>query len=55
MDSLALNSASNLHEFLKWVSERNLHVPRTELEFMLGISAIEPDEEDEWDDEEFWR
>lgn len=35
-------------EMLKWISERNRHVPATDLAFMLGIPL--PDEEENDDD-----
>lgn len=34
---------------LKWISERNRHVPASDLAFMLGVSPLEPDDE-EYDD-----
>lgn len=34
-------------EMLKWISERNRHVPATDLAFMLGVSLLEPDDEDD--------
>lgn len=34
-------------EMLKWISERNRHMPATDLAFMLGVSPQEADDEDD--------
>jgi len=33
-------------DMLRWVSERNMHVPLTDLAFMLGMNEELPDMED---------
>lgn len=40
-------------EMLKWISERNSHIPMSELRFMVGIPPFGPDDEDEWGDDDW--
>ncbi|ATX80934.1 hypothetical protein Ga0123462_0055 [Mariprofundus ferrinatatus] len=54
MAPLTLDPSSARYEFMKWVSERNAHIPVTELEFLICFSPLGPDDEDDWD-EDNWR
>jgi len=48
----ALNPASARFEFLKWVSERNAHIPISEMEFLIGLPSFElGGDDDEWGDD----
>ena len=38
-------ATSNWQEFLKWVSERNVHISVPDLEFMLGIRPTKTEKE----------
>jgi len=46
----ALNPSSARFEFMKWVSERNAHIPMSELEFLIGIPPFGCEDDDEWED-----
>jgi len=45
-----LNPASARLEFMKWVSERNAHIPMSEVEFLIGIPPYGGEDDDEWED-----
>jgi len=51
---LDLNIDGDRLELLKWVSERNSHIPMSELKFLVGIPPFGLDEEDEWGDDDGW-
>ena len=54
MSLLGLSMDGERLELLKWVSERNSHIPLSELKFLVGIPPFDP-EEDEWgDDDDDW-
>lgn len=36
-----MDLARNHSALLKWISERNTHIPRADLEFLLGISPAD--------------
>jgi len=40
------NSAAARMEFLKWVSERNADIPVSDIEFLMGMSPLENDDEE---------
>ncbi len=48
MDALVMPVRGERLEFLKWVSERNTHIPLSLLEFLIDTPYV-PDE-DEFDD-----
>lgn len=53
-----LNTTATPVEMLKWLSERNLHIPKEELAFMLGIHYCEekpadPYEPFDFDDDDY--
>jgi len=35
-----LDITSDRFELLKWISERNAHIPMSDLEFLMGISSF---------------
>lgn len=52
------NTSATPTEMLKWLSERNHHIPKEELAFMLGIQLGEtgpsdPDEPFDFDDGDY--
>lgn len=53
MSLLDLNIDGDRMEMLKWISERNSHIPMSDLKFMIGIPPFGPDEEDEWGDDDW--
>lgn len=53
-----LDTTATPTEMLKWLSERNHHVPKEELAFMLGIrlsgnDPVEPCDPFDFEDEEY--
>jgi hypothetical protein len=44
MTTLAMHPESERLEFLKWVSERNAHIPMSLLEFLIDIPADHSDD-----------
>ena len=42
-DELKLDSTQ--FEFMKWVSERNAHIPMSEMEFLIGIPPFGNDDD----------
>ncbi|WP_161595164.1 hypothetical protein [Mariprofundus erugo] len=36
-----MDLARNHSELLKWISERNAHIPQADLEFLIGISPVD--------------
>ena len=53
MSLLGLSIDGDRMEMLKWVSERNSHIPISELKFLVGIPPFDPDEDDEWGDDDW--
>lgn len=53
MSLLGISLDGDRMEMLKWISERNSHIPISELRFMVGIPPFGPDEEDEWGDDDW--
>ncbi len=53
MSLLNLNMDADRMEMLKWISERNTHIPMSELRFLVGIPPFGPDEEDKWGDDDW--
>ena len=51
MTTLALDPRSDRFEFLKWVSDRNAHIPMSELEFLLDIGGPLDEENGDWTDD----
>jgi len=51
MTALAIHPRGETLEFLKWVSERNTHIPISMLEYLIDVPPYIPD--DEFDDEDF--
>ncbi|WP_167632038.1 hypothetical protein [Mariprofundus ferrooxydans] len=41
-----LETKTERFELMKWISERNAHIPMSDLAFLMGISAFE-DQHDE--------
>ncbi len=51
---VSLDIDADRMDMLKWISERNRHIPISELCFMVGVSPFDPDdEEDRWSDDEW--
>jgi hypothetical protein len=48
MAALSLDMETDRIDMLKWVSERNSHIPMSELRYLVGIPPFDPDEEDDW-------
>jgi len=36
-------------DMLKWISERNAHIPMSDLEFLIGIPPLATDDDDQWE------
>jgi len=53
MSLLGLSIDGDRMEMLKWVSERNSHIPISELKLLVGIPPFDPDEDDEWGDDDW--
>ena len=50
MTSLTHDLDSDRNDMIKWISERNSHIPMSEMEFLIGIPPFDLDE-DEWRDD----
>jgi len=50
----ALNPNSARFEFMMWVSERNAHIPISELEVLIGIPALSLEDECEFEDGDWY-
>ena len=50
----AMNPASARFEFLKWVSERNTHIPISELEFLIGMPTFAMEDDSEFEDGDWY-
>ncbi|MDX8407705.1 MAG: hypothetical protein R8L58_04895 [Mariprofundaceae bacterium] len=59
MSTLARHASGERVEFLKWVSERNSHVPMSLLEFLIDTPPYIPEDDDfsgcDFDEEEYLR
>jgi hypothetical protein len=51
---LSLSIDGDRLEMLKWISERNSHIPISELKFLVGIPPFDSEEDDEWGDDDEW-
>ena len=49
MAALNPNIDGDRKDMLKWISERNAHIPMSELEFLIGIPPFASDDDDEWE------
>ena len=54
LSTMALDPTSDRFECLRWVSERNAHIPMSELEFLIDVPGNQTDSDDDWCDEN-WR
>jgi len=48
MTALSMDIDGDRKDMLKWISERNAHIPMSDLEFLIGIPPLGSNDDDEW-------